>query len=334
MGHPLLKTGAWSRRAALSGALTSVLATSGCWDRAQPEIDVRLDSRLRAETPVSLPPDDRVEAEAPIRFVYASVLSPERSTLTYARLGAYLSTKLGREVEIVRRRTYAELNELLRTGGAEAGLVCTGAFAEGEDKFGLRPIAIPVIDGKRTYRSYVIVRRDSGLTSFEDLEGVTFAFTDPLSNSGFRYVAAKLHALGLEPERFFARILFTYSHDNSIEAVLDGIVDAGSVDSLVWEELVRMDPDLGRDVVVIEQSEDFPINPVVAAPATDSVLRARIAETFLSMAADSTGMEILQTLGTEAFVEPSEETLAGYRAIARSWQELGLDPSSPRPRSD
>jgi phosphonate transport system substrate-binding protein len=332
MRHPLPKTGAWRCRAALSGALISMLATAGCWDRAEPEIDVRLDSRLRAETPAPLLADDR--AETPIRFVYASVLSPERSTLTYARLGAYLSTKLGRQVKIVRRRTYAELNELLRTGSAEAGLVCTGAFAVGEDEFGLQPIAIPVIDGKRTYRSYVIVRHDSGLASFEDLEGVIFAFTDPLSNSGFRYVAAKLHALGLEPERFFARILFTYSHDNSIEAVLDGIVDAGSIDSLVWDELVRANPNLGRDVVVIEQSEDFPINPVVVAPATDPTLRARITETFLSMAGDPAGEDVLQALGVDSFVEPGEEALAGYRAIARSWRELGLGPSSLRTGSD
>jgi len=186
----------------------------------------------------------------------------------------------------------------------------------------LEAIAIPVIQGKRTYRSYLIARRDSDLSSFQSLEGSRFAFTDPLSNTGFRYVAARLHAKGLTPDDFFGSVVFTYGHDNSIEAVLDGIVDAGSVDSLVWDELVRRDPGLGGHLFILERSEEFPINPVAANPELDPKVKAELARVFLTMAADPDGRELLDELGTDKFVEPTLETLEGYDAIARSWREL------------
>ena len=307
-------------------AVLSLLITGACGDSGRPEVDVRLDSGALAQGNQPAQPSE-VEGN-PLRFVYASVLSPERSVMTYARLGHYLSHKMGRPVEIVRRRTYAELNLLLETGEADAGLVCTGAFAAGEDGFGLEAIAIPVIGGQRTYRSYVIARRDSGLTSFQSLEGSVFAFTDPLSNTGFRYVAARLHAQGITPDEYFGRILFTYGHDNSMEAVLDGIVEAGSVDSLVWDELVLRHPEWDRQLVIIERSEKFPINPVAAKPDLDPTVKAALAQVFLSMAADPEGREILEELGTDEFVKPTAETLRGYDAIARSWKELESLPTN------
>lgn len=302
--------------------LSTLMAAAACGDQTGQRFQVRLEGGPQGESAI-VAADTSSEALRPLRFVYASVLSPERSVLTYARLGRYLSAKLGREVAIVRRRTYAELNELLRTGQAEAGLVCTGAFAAGEDGFGLQAVAIPVIEGKRTYQSFVIVRRDSGLSTFSSLAGSVFAFTDPLSNTGYRYVAARLHDQGFTPRAYFGDVVFTYGHDNSIDAVRDGIVDAGSIDSLVWDELVRRDPSLAEDVIIIDRSEDFPINPVAVAPGQPDALRSAIAAVFLSMEEDEEGRRILLELGTEEFVAPTAELLEGYNAIARSWRRLG-----------
>jgi phosphate/phosphite/phosphonate ABC transporter binding protein len=311
------------RRVGLTLA-TVVLGASvqGCWDRAEPDIRVRLEGGEVMQPSVEVDSDD----EATVRFVYASVLSPERSTLTYAHLGRYLSSHLGRPVEIVRRRTYAELNALLRSGQADAGLVCSGAFAIGEKEFGLEAVLIPVIAGKRTYRSYVVARVASEIATFDDLQGRSFAFTDPLSNTGYRYVAARLHDRGLAPGSFFSQILFTYSHDNSVEAVRDGIVDAGAIDSLVWDELLRRDPSLSRDLVIIDRSEEFPINPIAVSPHIDPSLRAELVRVLTQMDADPTGREVLEELGTDRWEEPTSKESEGYARIARSWSELGPAP--------
>ncbi len=297
-----------------------ILGSAGCWERTNPDLAVRLDSGFLADEAVAA--SDSSGSLTPFRLAFASVLSPERSTVVYARLSTYLAERMGRPVEVIRRRTYAELNELLRAGAADAGLICTGAFAAGEDQFGLEALVVPVIGGQRTYRSYIITRRDAGLRSFDALRGASFAFTDPLSNTGYRYVAVKLRGGGTDPDRFFARVLFTYSHDNSILAVRDGVVDGASVDSIVWDELVRRDPSLEREVVVVERSEEFPINPLAVPGNMGPELRALLRDAFLTMDEVPEGREILEELGTDRFEDPTAAELEGYRAIARSWREL------------
>jgi phosphonate transport system substrate-binding protein len=268
--------------------------------------------------------DSLTAPEEILRFAYANVLSPERSTVAYAELAGYLTAKLGRPVEILRRRTYAELNSLLQNGTAHAGIVCTGAFAVAQEEFGLEVLVLPVVDGQITYRSYVIARRGAGRDSFEDLRNVVFAFSDPLSNTGYRYVAAKLRDRGTDASAFFSRHFFTYSHDNAIQAVLDGIADAGSVDALVWDHLVRLDPVVEAQLVIVDRSEEFPINPVVVSPDISSNLRRALKTALLEMADDPHGVAVLNDLGTERFLEPTAATFAGYAAIARSWRELGV----------
>lgn len=287
-----------------------------CGTDEEPAIEVRLTSGPVVATRVAKPGRDR-----PIRFAFASVLSPELSTVPYARFTTYLADRLDRRVEIVRRRTYGELNEMLREGRADAGIVCTGAYTVGREEFGLRQLAVPIMQGKTTYRAYVITRRAGAYSDLESLRGVVFAFSDPLSNTGYRYVAAKLHARGEVPEQFFARTVFTYSHDNTIRAVRDGIARAGVVDSLIWDELVRDDPGLLTELKIVERSEDFPINPVVASPRAGADLARELSELLLAMASDPVGADVLGGLGISGFTLLPE---ASYDAVAQSWRELGV----------
>jgi phosphonate transport system substrate-binding protein len=296
-------------------ALLSALPAIACRDDDEAIRDVRLTSgpfTTLSEVP---------EGEAPLHFVLTSVLSPDRSTLPFARLSAHLTARLGRRVVMVRRRTYRELSDLLRNGHADAGIICAGAYAFGREEFGLRMLAVPVMGGSATYRAYVIARRGNGQSRLDDFKGRVFAFSDPLSNSGYRHVAATLFARHTTPDHFFARTLFTYSHDNTISAVRDGIADGGVVDSLVWEHLLREEPRLADQVEVIERSGEFPNSPVVASPRVAPELAARLRGVLLDMSEDSVGKEILLDLGISAFINVPESM---FDPIAESWRDLGV----------
>jgi ABC-type phosphate/phosphonate transport system substrate-binding protein len=105
-------------------------------------------------------------------------------------------------------------------------------------------------------------------------------FTDPLSLSGHHYPVAVLAKQDLRAESFFGRVLYTYSHPGSIRAVLDGIVDAAAVDSLVYAGELRRQPDLARQLRVIHRSPPLGISPVVvprsAHPKLVNALRAAL----------------------------------------------------------
>ena len=112
----------------------------------------------------------------------------------------------------------------------------------GKDRFGLELLVAPLTKEGAVYYSYIIVRSDSGIGKFEELRGKSFAFMDPLSNSGFLYPRYLLAKLDTDPQTFFRAHFFTHSHDNSMKAVAEGLADSAAVDSLVFDQLTARDP--------------------------------------------------------------------------------------------
>ncbi len=239
-----------------------------------------------------------------IRFAVAPVLSPEKAFSTYRLLTQYLSRRLKTPVELVQRKTYLEVNELLRRGAIQFALVCTGAYVLGDREFGLQLVAVPRYQGHLTYRSLLIVRRDSPIQDVEDLEGRSIALSDPLSNSGYFYPLYLVRRLGRDPKAFFGRTFFTYSHDSSMLAVEEGIADAAAVDSLIFEYEVDRDPGLRDRFRIIHRSPPYGINPVVAPRSIPQSLVQRFRNALFAMSSDEEGRRILSLLRLDEFTEP------------------------------
>jgi phosphonate transport system substrate-binding protein len=214
----------------------------------------------------------------------------------------YLETKLGRPVERIQRRTYAEVNDLLRTGEVDLAFVCTSSYLIGKRQFGLELLAAPQVDGEAVYRAKLIVPKDSQAQTVEDLRGEAFAFTDPTSFTGRVYPTYLLKQMGEKPETFFSRTFFTYSHDEAIRAVADGLADGASVDSLVLNFALKRDPALAEKIRVIHTSPPFGIPPVVVSPNLRPQLRAELLDLLLQMHLDPAGQSALQALDYDRFV--------------------------------
>lgn len=242
---------------------------------------------------------------AGIRFAIAAVLSPRRTLENYEGLASYLGRQLGQPVQVVQGRNYAEINALVRSGDVTLALVCSGAFVNGRKDFGMRPLVIPVIDGERTYHSYLIVRPGGGFRKWEDLRGATFAFTDPLSNSGRLVPVYTLSQMGETPDSFFSDAIFTYSHDRSIIAVAEGLVDAAAVDSLVYNHMTDRDPEIAAKTSVVWESPPYGINPVVVRPGLDPALKADLERVLMGMASHPEGKRILDRIGIDGFDAPA-----------------------------
>ncbi|MFN3477719.1 MAG: PhnD/SsuA/transferrin family substrate-binding protein, partial [Candidatus Methylomirabilales bacterium] len=178
----------------------------------------------------------------------------------------------------------------------------------GRQEFGMDLLAVPQVGGQTTYQSYIIVPADSPARQWGDLRGTTFAFTDPLSLSGYMAALALLKSGGETPEEFFSRTLFTYSHDNSVRAVAEGWVDGAAVDSLVYRALLEQDAFYRDRTRVLWESDPFGAPPVVAPLGLDPDLRARLRAVLLDMDRSREGREVLALLGVDRFV-PGDEGL-------------------------
>lgn len=294
-----------------------VLLLAAC--SATPQTQVAGTVDLNDLQPISSPEDSET---VPLRVAIAAVISPKGTLESYSPLLKYLETKLNRPVELIQRRTYLEINDLIEHGEVDLAFVCTSAYIQGHDTFGMELLVAPQVNGKTTYNSLLIVPADSPAQSMDDLRGKVFAFTDPISLSGRVYPTYLVKQLGYTPEEFFARTFFTYSHDEAIRAVASEVADGAAVDSLVYEYALARDPSLAEKVKIIQRSPDFGIPPVVISPFTRPQVKAELQALLLEMADDPAAHEALASIGAGRFVLIDDNVYDSVRAL------IGVIPTS------
>ncbi len=273
----------------------------GCPSTPYPEVEVELGPNAPAARSAS------ATTTGKLRFSVAAMQSPQSTRAGYSRLLEVLARRLGVEIEFIQRSTYAEVNDMLADDKLDAAIVCTGGYLDLERRFpgSIEVLAVPVVGGETTYRSYLIVPADSGYLSLADLRGKRFAFTDELSLSGYRYPAHLLRREREDPRSFFATVSFTRNHERSIEAVAKGVVDGASVDSLVFDQLARQRPWISSAVRVIDRSPLFGSAPVIVSKRLPAERRAKMRAVLLTLQDDPEGAPALRVVGFERFAPPT-----------------------------
>lgn len=268
---------------------------------------------------------DAIKNDTSIKVAIASVISPKESYEYYDEMVRYISKKLGMPVKIVQKRSYQEVNDLIRNKEIDFAFVCSGAYIDGNSQFGMKLLVAPQAYGKTTYNSYIIVPKNSSYTEFLDLRGKKFAFSDPLSNSGKLYPTYRLSLINETPGSFFGvdengrnNYFFTYSHDNSIIAVAEGLADGAAVDSLVYDYMINTRPEIISKTRIIEISPPFGIPPVVVSNDIDPLLEQKLTDIFLNMDKDQEGRNILSSIKIERFVSIGDSAYDTVREMAGS----------------
>jgi phosphonate transport system substrate-binding protein len=245
----------------------------------------------------------------------AAMISPKETFGYYRQLLDYIGVKLGREVQFIQRKTYGEINELLGIGKIDLAFICSGPYAAGKEIYNFELIATPQVQKSHFYQSYLIVNKASHFNRLEDLKGHVFAFTDPDSNTGKLVPTFWLFEIGEQPETYFSKTIYTYSHDNSILAVAKALVDGAAIDGLIWEYYHQKDPVFTSRTRVIRKSERYGIPPIVASKYLSSELKDRIGQLFFSMHDDPKGQKILAELMIDRFIAPRDEWYDSIRQM-------------------
>lgn len=252
------------------------------------------------------PPSRTPARQDRLRFAIATMVSPQETFVSYKRLVELIGRKVGLEGGIVLRPTYKEVRLMLEQGSVDVAFVCTGTYLHGRETGRIELLAQPVFTEGLSYRCVLIIPKHSPAKSLEDLAGKTMAFTDPESNTGYLVPCAVLINRGHDPEKFFGKIVITGSHDRSIQAVANGMVDAAAVDSLVFYAMKKKNPALSEKVRVIWQSEPFGPPAIVVPAGLDKDLKSALQEALLRLHETNDGREALTAIGIEKFHEPHE----------------------------
>jgi phosphonate transport system substrate-binding protein len=289
--------------------LAMVVVVSGC-GRDSDAVVIDFSKTVAVEQPGVIMPKNPA-----LKVAVAAMVSPKETFVYYRQLLDYLGEKLGREVQFIQRKTYGEINELLGVGQIDLAFICSGPYVTGKEIYGFELLATPEVQNSHFYKSYLIVNRSSHFKSIEDLKGSVFAFTDPDSNTGKLVPTYWLFEMGEQPETFFGKTIYTYSHDNSILAVAKGLVDGAAIDGLIWEYYQNKNPVFTSRTRIIKKSEPYGIPPIVASKYLTSELKEHIRRLLLSMHKDPDGKKILNELMIDRFTQGRDDWYDSIRQM-------------------
>ncbi|MGM0554048.1 MAG: PhnD/SsuA/transferrin family substrate-binding protein [Pseudomonadota bacterium] len=230
------------------------------------------------------------------------------------RWQGYLEAQLGRPVSFVQRSSYREIADLVRNGRVDFAWLCGYPYVRYRDQMEL--VLVPVYDGHPLYQSYLIVSaEDEWSQGLDDLRGRIFAYSDPLSNSGWLVTQGQLLEAGENPELFFRRTFFAGAHRNVVEAVAVGLAQGGAVDGYVFDALARLHPELTSRTRVIWRSDAYGFPPVVAYQEIGAAMRRDFTRALAGMSESQEGRVLLDQFYLDGFRDPDPELYTGIEEL-------------------
>jgi len=239
-----------------------------------------------------------------------------------ARWADYLSGQLETRVSFVTRDEYQPLHDLLSSGQIDALWTCGYPYVRFQSQ--LRLLAVPLYQGRPTYQSYLIRPKGVGaVRGWADLRGKVFAYSDPLSNSGWLVAQGQMATAGIGT-RDLKRAFFAHGHRNVAEAVAARLAQAGSIDGYVWETMLLQGMAAATHTEVLWKSPLHGFPPIVASLGAGHLRIDALQATLLGMSGDSAGRELLKALNLDGFVAGNPALFDSIRQLARSVPGSGV----------
>jgi len=139
--------------------------------------------------------------------------------------------------------------------------------------------------GDETYKSVLIVRKDSGITLDKVLacgQKYAFGIGDPQSTSGTLAPMAYLFTpKGIEPAKCFKAVR-SASHQANSFAVANGVLDVATNNTVGIVFFQRQKPDLADKLQVIWSSPPLPESSIVARKDLDPAIKEKMRQFFLT----------------------------------------------------
>lgn len=162
-------------------------------------------------------------------LVFAIVPAENASGVTerYKPFTEYLTKELGVPVTLRVANDYAAVIEGQKAGNIHIGMYGPSAFARALMQ-GAKVDAMVMevnADGTKGYYSVLYVKKDSPYQKIEDLKGKNLGLVDPNSTSGNNVPRFAMNKMGIDPEAYFSKVVFTGSHENAVIALGQGTVD-------------------------------------------------------------------------------------------------------------
>ena len=243
--------------------------------------------------------------------------APTELMRKFEPLGKYLEEQIGIPVTFQPVSDYAGVVEAL--GAKRLDMAWLGGFTYVQAKLRTGD-AIPLVQREQDeVFTSTFITADPEVKTHADLKGKSFAFGSVSSTSGHLMPRYFLQQDGIDADTFFSRVGFSGAHDATVAWVESGKVDAGVLNSSVWEKLLeekKVDADKVRVYAVTPTYYDY--NWTVRG-GLEPELVEKIKAAFLALdPANPEHKAILDLQRASRFVPTSAENYQGIEEAARA----------------
>lgn len=225
----------------------------------------------------------------------------------YEPLAEYLSKKLDKEIVLVYLDSYGEVCDKFIYKQLDAAFFGSFSYALTHVKAGVEPIARPDYQGTSTYRGLIVVREDSNIKNIIDMRGKRLVLVHQATYAGYLYPLYYFKERGIKDlEGYFSKIIFAGSHDKAIFALLKGEADMACPKDLVYQRIIKENPDLEKKLVVLSASGPVPSNALCVSKDLDPILKNKLKDALLNLHREVEAIPVLESLGVDKFIETKD----------------------------
>ncbi|MGL4635447.1 MAG: phosphonate ABC transporter substrate-binding protein [Beijerinckiaceae bacterium] len=223
-------------------------------------------------------------------LVYAVVPAENASGVT-ERMGPwlnYLSKELGVKVTLRIASDYAAVIEGQRAGSIHIADMGPSSYirAHTVTNGGVEAFAAQMnADGSTGYYSVAYAKTSAAGTKLEDFKGKNLCLVDPNSTSGNNVPLFSMNKMGIEPDKFFAKVTSAGSHENAVMAVQQGTCDVAfnwwnsatdsNLSRMANKNMVKAD-----DFKIVFRSDKIPGSPWAYLSSLPPELKTAITKAF------------------------------------------------------
>ncbi|MCB2180567.1 MAG: phosphate/phosphite/phosphonate ABC transporter substrate-binding protein [Desulfobulbaceae bacterium] len=224
--------------------------------------------------------------------------------------GEYLSSKIGEKVVIIPLK-FTAIEPMVKDGRIDFLLANSAFFVEMEKKYQAKAVATLINSrgGKAldSFGGVILVKKDSPVQTLADIKGKKFMVVKFSSFGGGHMAWRLLMDNGIDPQKDTAAFLEGKKHDNVVLAVLNNVVEVGTVRSDTLERMqdegqikmsdFRIINEIKDDFPFVHSTRLYPEWPMAALANTPADLASKVAGALKEMGADSPAAKAGKIIG-------------------------------------
>ncbi len=227
----------------------------------------------------------------------------------------YLQMNMGAKIELTVPTNYAAVVEAVSNDRVDIAYLGGFTFVQASARAG----ALPLVQRERdqNFHSLFITQPKSSIRSLNDLKGHNFAFGDVNSTSGHLMPAYFMQQQGVD-QAVIDKAIYTGGHDATALAVANGKVDAGAMDELVYQRMIKEGKVSEAQLRVFYSTPPFFDYVWAAREGLDPAVAKGFANAMLALdARNPEQKKILDLLSASKYVKAEDSSYGPLRQAAK-----------------